>query len=182
MHRKLFAVVAGCIAALTVFKAAAVPLQIPLNEDPFPFDDGHLGVVISNTVAQFLKSQNLPPSLAMTNLAPVKVTQDADAPGGYPGFGAETLGIEIPSDDYNFVFMLWGSGRGGVGMLWHLDGDGSFSFESPTGDYLNFYSLYGAKDRSAVPDGASTALLLALGCGAVLTAARRYPRFAGSRS
>jgi hypothetical protein len=176
MRRKSLAALVGSIAALFGFHAAAVPLQIAMTESPFPYDDQRVGVVISNTVALFVKLHNHPPSLALTNLAPVKVTENATPPSKLPQFGAETLGIQIPLEDYNYLFLLWGSGEQGVAALWFLEGAGSFAFESPNGEYLSFYSLYGAKNGSAVPESAPIALLLALGCGTVLTTAWKSSR------
>lgn len=176
MRKKLFAAIVGCIAALSGFHATAGPIQIPFSENPFHFDDDHVGVVISNTVVQFVKTQNLPSSLVLTNLNPVKITQNSSPRANYPTFGAETLGIQIPFEDYNYVFMLWGSGQEALALLWYLEGTDPFAFQSPNGEYLTFYSLYGAKNGSTVPEHAPTTLLLALGCGAFLTAARRFSR------
>jgi hypothetical protein len=181
MRRKSLAAIVGSIAAIYGFHAAAVPLQISITGgSPFPLTDENLGVVISNTVVSAISKGILSPSLALTNLAPVKVAQNATPPSKFPQFSAETLGIEIPLEDYNYLVTVWGTGEPGstTALLWLLEGpEKSFNFSSPeTGQYLLFYSLYGEKNGSAVPESAPMALLLALGCGTVLTTAWRSSR------
>jgi hypothetical protein len=164
-RKKSLAAVVSAVAILVGSQANAVPLQISMVDNPRPFDDQRVGEIVAASIEQFVNSANLPPSLLLTNLASVKVTQNSAAPGGYPQFGTDTLQIQVPVEDYRYLFVHWGTAEEGLGLLWYLDQEsGFFSMESPTGDFLTSYTLYGAKKSSAVPDSAPSALLLGIGC------------------
>ncbi len=189
LHPKAIAF-ATLIAAVGTVSARAIPIQVvysPVTTQPADNGLATVATWASDAITTF--NSNGYPGAPLPGLGDLqfKITpdgvSDGTAPAGWPnGFPAgTTTSISLPLGGFDYLVLSWGGSllpgdNGTADYLYYIGGtSGVVTFDQPSGARggLSGIMVYGT---SSVPDAAATAVLLALGIGAL--AIRRRQRCA----
>jgi hypothetical protein len=170
-------ILAACLAFCAV--ASAIPWSITDADDGSPANAGDktvaawLGGVVNDYNQDHFGAGLLAPGslLYKLNSDGTSVGGPPPGPGEYPCFGAGTLSITLPVDDYLYLVLHWGGKGGGVWQAFYLGdaspGDeGTYTFDAPGKHGLSSYSYFANPEPPRVPDAGPTLVLLGLAlCG-----------------
>lgn len=163
-HTKKMLLALSAVILLSIC-VSATPITLNAGGPPQPANagDGTIAAWLIKSINTYNTVHGTDLSTASVGFHPdIKVDQgDEWVPAGYPKFGANTLSINLPANQNEYLVLHWGGKGGGVYQAFDLTTfpEVSDTFLAPGKNGLSFYSFYGNAAPAAVPEPGTMVLL-----------------------